>query len=329
MLSGRANVGSFWVEVGPTGRAEILGGTLRADSLYASAPSEIRIGDGSRRATVELTGGSYFSSGGIIVASNSVLAGRGSISGGFTNSGAYGTLRGITAITNAALGGSSGFDVWIQQTGAAIGHSMLHLASQVPVVEGRLQIALATSFQPQAADEFPVVTYASATGEFGNAAHNARIKTVDSLGSFLVRYTANAVVLGDYRSTDLDGDAIEDAWATNYFGHSPLTAAEKSADRDGDGFSNYDEFRAGTNPSDPASALRVSVAMTQGAARLRWPCVDGKTYRIYFSSDSRSWREVRDPTFAFPQSGLCEWADDGRDAGSARAQMRFYRVAVE
>jgi hypothetical protein len=43
----------------------------------------------------------------------------------------------------------------------------------------------------------------------------------------------------------------------------------------------------------------------------------------------RSWRKVSDATFAFPQAGVCEWTDDGRDAGSASGQMRFYRVAVE
>ena len=171
----------------------------------------------------------------------------------------------------------------------------------------------------------PERRFFDATGEFANAGNNARIKTVDNLGSFLVRYTANAVVLSNYRSTDLDGDAIEDAWATNHFGHSPLTAAEKSADSDGDGMSNYDEFRAGTDPTNAASALRVSATVSGGTATLEWPCVDGKMYRVYVSGDMRTWREVAEPTFAFPEAGLCQWTDDGRDGGS----MWFYRVVVE
>jgi hypothetical protein len=192
-------------------------------------------------------------------------------------------------------------------------------------LDGRLRVALNPSFHPQASNEFPIVTFASATGEFANAPHESRLKTVDNLASFLVVYRSNAVVLTDYRSTDLDGDAIEDAWATSYFGHSPLTSAERAADNDGDGFSNYDEFRAGTDPRDPASALRVSVAITQGTTRLQWPCVDGKTYRVYVSGELRTWREVADPTFVFPDAGICQWTDDGRDGGS----MWFYRVAVE
>ncbi len=331
MLSGHADIGALQSEGGPPGRLQILGGTVRAGSIYASAPAQVEIGDGVRRAVLELTGGNYFSSGRIIIASNSIVAGRGSVAG-FTNSGTYGTLRGITAITNASLQGSSGFDVWISALGPATGHSLLNVAQPFPlpmVLGGRLRVALNPSFQPQASNEFPIVMFTLVTGAFSNAPHESRLKTVDHLASFLVLYRSNAVVLTEYRSTDLDGDGIEDQWATNHFGHSPLTPAEKAADNDGDGFSNYDEFRAGTDPSDPASALRVSVTMTQGTTTLRWPCVDGKTYGVYFSGDMRGWREVSDPTFAFPQPGLCEWTDDGRDAGSANGRMRFYRVAVE
>jgi hypothetical protein len=297
--------------------------------MYASAPAQVEIGDGVRRATLELTGGNYFSSGRIIVASNSVIAGRGSINA--TNAGTYGTLGAITAITNATLEGCSGFDVWVAGTGPGVGHSMLNMVTAfgTPVLNGRLRVALNPSFQPDATNAFPIVMFTSVTGAFSNAPDESRLKTVDNLGSFLVNYRANAVVLTDYRSTDLDGDTVEDAWATNYFGHSPLTSAERAADNDSDGLSNYDEFRAGTDPNDPASALRVSVAMTQGTATLRWPYVDGKRYGIYLSADMRSWREVSDPTFVFPQGGICEWTDDGGDAGPASGRMRFYRVAVE
>jgi hypothetical protein len=73
----------------------------------------------------------------------------------------------------------------------------------------------------------------------------------------------------------------------------------------------------------------VRVALAQGTTTLQWPSVDGKSYRIYFSRDLRTWREVSDPTFAFPQPGLCEWTDDGRDTASLSGEMQFYCVAVQ
>jgi hypothetical protein len=136
-------------------------------------------------------------------------------------------------------------------------------------------------------------------------------------------------VLTDYRSSDLDGDGIEDAWANGHFGHSPLSLAEKLADSDGDGASNLSEFIAGTNPTDAASVLRVTARFAGRAATLEWPCVDGKSYRVFLSGDMRTWREVPNPTFSFPQPAVCRWTDDGQSTGNPGAGMRFYRVAVE
>lgn len=54
---------------------------------------------------------------------------------------------------------------------------------------------------------------------------------------------------------DLDGNGLADAWERQYFGQ---TGVDPSADADGDGRSNLEEFRAGTNPMD-AQALRITM----------------------------------------------------------------------
>ena len=101
------------------------------------------------------------------------------------------------------------------------------------------------------------------------------------------------------------------------------------ADSDGDGLSNYDEFSSGTDPNDPASALKLAIAYAGNTATMSFPCVDGKEYRIWSSNDLETWAEVFDPTLAYPSPGHCEWTDDGKDTGGLGTASRFYRVTVE
>src|SRR5439155_14113051 len=60
---------------------------------------------------------------------------------------------------------------------------------------------------------------------------------------------------------DMDGDGIGDAWAVQYFGHTPLestTAPDgKWGDKDGDGVSNFAEYISGTDPTNGQSVFKV------------------------------------------------------------------------
>ena len=93
---------------------------------------------------------------------------------------------------------------------------------------------------------------------------------------------------------DADGDGIPNWWMTNYFGHVTGQVSDNSRaedDADGDGMSNYAEWRAGTNPHDPHSYLMVEdmAAMgndpATGGFLLTWGSVSNKFYTIDRASD--------------------------------------------
>jgi hypothetical protein len=46
---------------------------------------------------------------------------------------------------------------------------------------------------------------------------------------------------------------------------------------------NGDEYRAGTNPGDPASYLRVELVTVPGQATVRFGAVSNKTYTVQFA----------------------------------------------
>lgn len=83
---------------------------------------------------------------------------------------------------------------------------------------------------------------------------------------------------------DSDGNGLADAWERLYFGEIRLDPA---LDSDGDGLSNLGEFKAGTNPTNAASVLRlVSIqhSSTEGT-EIQWSSVVDKTYTILWSAD--------------------------------------------
>jgi uncharacterized repeat protein (TIGR01451 family) len=84
-------------------------------------------------------------------------------------------------------------------------------------------------------------------------------------------------------SVDADHDGLPDAWERRYFGSTGHSGQE---DTDGDGLSNLQEFRAGTDPTDASSTVRITgVQYNESGIVVAFSTVAGKAYRLERSVD--------------------------------------------
>lgn len=129
--------------------------------------------------------------------------------------------------------------------------------------------------------------------------------TIGPWGVQLVTFT----LLSDY-----------DHWAQT-LNHLTGPHASPDSDPDNDSASNWAEFTAGTNPTNPMSRLQIdTISAVSGNILLQWTAVTGKTYRVQTAPDINS-----------PEL----WYDVSTDiqAGSfihsnVTSQTQFYRLQV-
>lgn len=129
--------------------------------------------------------------------------------------------------------------------------------------------------------------------------------------------------VGDYTFTDTNGNGLPDAWELAYFGKlDPGHSA--STDTDKDGMSDYAEFVAGTNPTNAASNLEISVQLssTSGSAVLRWTGASGHAYDVQGSIDGTNWVTVAQDVIA-PSNVPMQYAIPATETN------RLFRLAVK
>ncbi|MGL5019025.1 MAG: hypothetical protein ACRDBP_12890, partial [Luteolibacter sp.] len=126
---------------------------------------------------------------------------------------------------------------------------------------------------------------------------------------------------------DTDRDGLPDWWESETLANLTQTA---TADGDGDGFTNLDEFLAGTHPTDPASQLAFSSIATasDGAGKhfvLTFPSMEDRNYRIEWSGtlQAGSWRDLGEPV-----TGTGEILNVRDLSALDNAESRFYRMSV-
>ena len=82
--------------------------------------------------------------------------------------------------------------------------------------------------------------------------------------------------------TDSDGDGIPDVWEAAY-GFDTNNMADGALDADGDGMSNWQEYIAGTDPTNALNYLKIDSLTAGPGAILSFGAVSNKTYTVQYN----------------------------------------------
>lgn len=154
---------------------------------------------------------------------------------------------------------------------------------------------------------------------------------VHASSTTLVMPSTNISITATYRLKDSVGDGIPDQWRATYFGGDGTTSNNQSnatADPDGDGMTNLQEYLAGTNPVDSASFFHVvSVANSGTGYAVSWASIAGKTYQVQYSaSPGGPWLET------LPSSQVTAGGTQNvmtyTDMTAGGASKRFYKIRL-
>ena len=137
----------------------------------------------------------------------------------------------------------------------------------------------------------------------GNAPINVTLPAIIAAGhEITATATATSLTTGDtselaipvtVTSLDGDNDGLPNAYESATPGLNPANPLDAALDTDGDGFTNLQEFVAGTNPNDATSRLVSAGALSGGNFAVSWGSVAGKFYRLERSDSlSGSWQVV-------------------------------------
>ncbi|MBT3193668.1 MAG: hypothetical protein HN341_14065 [Verrucomicrobia bacterium] len=162
------------------------------------------------------------------------------------------------------------------------------------------------------------------------------LRTVDWVGVSLSKHATTKsqnYALDDFRiqgvlfSGDADMDYMADAWENSH-GLDASDYSDAGLDADGDGMSNYAEYRTGSDPNDFSSRFEVDVDTIEGATgvsfELEWASLVDREYTIWRSTNLLDgFTPLVTGEVGVPPTNVFT------DATATDAGPYFYRIEVE
>lgn len=137
-----------------------------------------------------------------------------------------------------------------------------------------------TAASVRAAGSGPAALADSIAGLISYTTYHFRVVAVNGVGVALGPDQVFTTVAGDR-----DGDGMPDDWEVQN-GLNPDDPGDADLDSDGDGFTNQEEFIAGTDPQNAVDRLRITaIAIDGDSVEITFTSVPGKVYQLEATND--------------------------------------------